>query len=76
MLTVKILKKIQVEFNFPEKGSEENVWYDITLVNGYSLPVSVVPNVQVGLKYYFKADYDNFYTILCSWNMVESSILV
>lgn len=39
-----------LEFFFPKKGNVENVIYDLSLVNGYSLPVSIIPNpnIQVG----------------------------
>lgn len=39
----------KVEFFFPKTGVQENVWYDISLVDGYSLPVDIVPSKQVSL---------------------------
>lgn len=38
----------KVEFFFPPAGDRNNVWYDISLVDGYSLPVQIVPSVQQG----------------------------
>lgn len=38
----------KVEFFFPRSGDNGNVWYDISLVDGYSLPVEIVPSIQQG----------------------------
>lgn len=36
----------KVEFSFPN-GSSGSVWYDISLVDGYSLPMEIIPSRQV-----------------------------
>lgn len=33
----------KIEFNFPNLSSRTNAWYDISLVDGYSLPVKIQP---------------------------------
>lgn len=33
----------KIEFYFPNLASRENAWYDISLVDGYSLPVEIKP---------------------------------
>ena len=33
----------KIEFNFAPKGSSQQTWYDISLVDGYSLPIKIVP---------------------------------
>lgn len=38
----------KVEFFFPAAGDPGDVWYDVSLVDGYSLPAEIVPSVQVG----------------------------
>lgn len=38
----------KVEFFFPPAGDPGDVWYDVSLVDGYSLPAEIVPSVQVG----------------------------
>lgn len=38
----------KVEFFFPPVGDSGDVWYDVSLVDGYSLPAEIVPSVQVG----------------------------
>jgi len=38
----------KVEFFFPPVGGSSNVWYDISLVDGYSLAAEIVPSVQQG----------------------------
>lgn len=42
----------KVEFFFPRTGVADNVWYDVSLVDGYSLPAKIVPNRSVCLKKY------------------------
>lgn len=37
----------KVEFNFPPAQEQTDVWYDISLVDGYSLPVEIVPSQTV-----------------------------
>jgi hypothetical protein len=37
----------KVEFFFPQTGKSENVWYDVSLVDGYSLSAKIEPNRQV-----------------------------
>lgn len=39
----------KVEFYFPQVGGN-SVWYDISLVDGYSLPAQIVPSNQVSIK--------------------------
>lgn len=34
----------KVEFNFPPGSSKDTTWYDISLVDGYSLPLSITPS--------------------------------
>lgn len=38
----------KVEFFFPPSNDWGDVWYDISLVDGYSLPVEIIPSVQQG----------------------------
>jgi len=38
----------KVEFFFPPLNNGYDVWYDISLVDGYSLPVEIIPSVQQG----------------------------
>lgn len=38
----------KVEFFFPPVGDGNNVWYDISLVDGYSLATEIKPSVQQG----------------------------
>jgi len=38
----------KVEFFFPPLGDPGDVWYDVSLVDGYSLPAEIIPSVQVG----------------------------
>lgn len=38
----------KVEFFFPKAGNGEQVWYDVSLVDGYSLAAKIVPSVQQG----------------------------
>jgi hypothetical protein len=33
----------KVEFYFPSQPPKEDAWYDISLVDGYSLPMKIVP---------------------------------
>jgi hypothetical protein len=33
----------KVEFYFPSQPPHEDSWYDISLVDGYSLPMKIVP---------------------------------
>ena len=33
----------KVEFYFPSQPPREDAWYDISLVDGYSLPMKIVP---------------------------------
>ena len=33
----------KVEFNFPSQPPNQDSWYDISLVDGYSLPMKIVP---------------------------------
>jgi len=37
----------KVEFNFPAIGDTLAVWYDVSLVDGYSLPAEIVPSQVV-----------------------------
>ncbi len=36
----------KVEFNFPPQPPNRDAWYDVSLVDGYSLPMSIVPRGQ------------------------------
>lgn len=38
----------KVEFFYPPVGDPKHVFYDISLVDGFSLPVEIVPSVQQG----------------------------
>lgn len=38
----------KVEFFFPPVGDPYDVWYDVSLVDGYSLPAEIIPSVQQG----------------------------
>lgn len=38
----------KVEFFFPPTGRSDNVWYDVSLVDGYSLAATITPNRQGG----------------------------
>lgn len=38
----------KVEFFFPPSNDPNDIWYDISLVDGYSLPVDILPSVQQG----------------------------
>jgi len=38
----------KVEFFFPPLGNGNDVWYDVSLVDGYSLPAQIVPSSQGG----------------------------
>lgn len=42
----------KVEFFFPRSGQSANVWYDISLVDGYSLPMEIIPNHRVNFSLY------------------------
>jgi len=42
----------KVEFHFPPAGNSDAVWYDVSLVDGYSLPAEIIPSVQVKLLAY------------------------
>ena len=33
----------KIEFNFPPQPPNQDSWYDISLVDGYSLPISITP---------------------------------
>lgn len=37
----------KVEFFYPPKNDPNAVWYDISLVDGYSLPMEIIPSQQV-----------------------------
>lgn len=37
----------KVEFFFAPNGSADQSWYDISLVDGYTLPVEIIPSIQV-----------------------------
>ncbi len=37
----------KVEFFFPTMNDRNSVWYDISLVDGYSLPMEIIPDKQV-----------------------------
>lgn len=41
----------KVEFFFPPINNGEQVWYDVSLVDGYSLSAKIVPSVQVRFAY-------------------------
>jgi hypothetical protein len=38
----------KVEFFFPPANDPYDVWYDVSLVDGFSLPAEIVPSVQQG----------------------------
>jgi hypothetical protein len=38
----------KVEFFFPPVGDPGDIWYDVSLVDGYSLPAEIIPSVQIG----------------------------
>lgn len=38
----------KVEFFYPASTAKDNVWYDISLVDGYSLPVEITPSYKGG----------------------------
>lgn len=37
----------KVEYFFPDANDQNAVWYDISLVDGYSLPMEIIPDKQV-----------------------------
>lgn len=37
----------KVEFFFPHADSQDNLWYDISLVDGYTLPIEINPSQTV-----------------------------
>lgn len=37
----------KVEFFYPPINNANTVWYDISLVDGYSLPMEIIPSRQV-----------------------------
>lgn len=37
----------KVEFFYPPVGDRRTIYYDISLVDGYSLPVEIIPSVKV-----------------------------
>lgn len=39
----------KVEFYFPPKNNSRTVWYDISLVDGYTLPMEIIPSEQVSI---------------------------
>jgi len=39
----------KVEFFFPPLGDPNDVWYDVSLVDGYSLAAAIVPDKQVSV---------------------------
>jgi len=38
----------KVEFFFPSAGDPNDIWYDVSLVDGYSLPAEIIPDVNQG----------------------------
>lgn len=40
----------KIEFFFPSSVSRDKVWYDISLVDGYTLPMQIVPSRIVSLS--------------------------
>lgn len=40
----------KVEFFYPAQNDQNAVWYDISLVDGYSLPMEIIPDKQVSLS--------------------------
>jgi len=38
----------KVEFHFPAESDTHDVWYDVSLVDGYSLPAEIVPSQFTG----------------------------
>jgi len=38
----------KVEFHFPPAGNSDDVWYDVSLVDGYSLPAEIIPSQFTG----------------------------
>lgn len=37
----------KVEFSFPSINDQNTIWYDISLVDGYSLAMDIIPNKEV-----------------------------
>lgn len=40
----------KVEFFFPQARSRKSIWYDISLVDGYSLPAEIIPSRIVSIS--------------------------
>ncbi|KAJ6643403.1 Glucan endo-1,3-beta-glucosidase [Pseudolycoriella hygida] len=38
----------KIEFFYPLVGNPNTVWYDISLVDGYSLPMEIIPSTKTG----------------------------
>lgn len=47
----------KIEFFFPPAGDPRNVWYDISLVDGYSLSMEIIPSKKVRSE--FKRTYEH-----------------
>lgn len=55
----------KVEFFYPAVNSQDAVWYDVSLVDGYSLPMEILPSQSVSYKhcsFNARSDLINFYT--------------
>ncbi len=39
----------KVEFFFPSVSDSNAIWYDVSLVDGYSLPMEIIPSRQVSI---------------------------
>lgn len=47
----------KVEFFYPQIDSSDTIWYDVSLVDGYSLPMDILPSTTVSnfsFVFYFK----------------------
>jgi len=47
----------KIEFHFPSASNHDDVWYDISLVDGYSLPAEITPSVQVSSSLTFSFQF-------------------
>lgn len=43
----------KIEFYYPAMGRTDNVWYDISLVDGYTLPMKITPSNHVKIEKLF-----------------------
>lgn len=57
----------KIEFFFPSAQDKNTIWYDISLVDGYSLPAEIIPSKLVSCNKPNNSDFRSLtFYILCS----------